>query len=686
MLVTTRRDGPNAYVTLNNPPVNAIAQGTRQGLLDALDWTENQTGIDRVILCGAGRAFAAGADAKEFDGPALEPHLPEALDRIEASEIPWIAAIHGPALGGGCELALACRYRVATADALIGLPEVTLGVIPGAGGTQRLPRLIGLQAALEMIPTGKAISGSKAKAIGLVHEVSLDPVGFAEELNSELLSTIVPVGALNPPDADGTLLAKARLHAGTKLRGQVAPMAAIDAIEAGLVRTLPEAMAAERAMFLELRTSTQAKALRHIFFAERSAKAPAFLKGAGTIEVNTVAVVGGGTMGAGIAYACLNAGYGVVLIETDAQGVERAQANVEKIIGASQERGMITEAGAQERRGRFLATMNYQDAAHCELAIEAAFESMDVKKQVFRALEKALRPEAVLATNTSYLDVDEIAKVLQDPARLVGLHFFSPAHIMKLLEIVRGAVTSDAALAAGYALGKRLRKLPVLSGVCDGFIGNRILARYREAADTVMMDGSNPWDVDEAMESFGYAMGPYAQQDLAGLDIAYANRRRQDEERDPNRRYIPIADRMVNEGRLGKKTSVGWYRYPGGAGKVVDPLVEDLVREEAHFAKVTRVSYREDEIRERLLLAMVNEAAQLLDEGIAASAADIDLVTVAGYGFPRWRGGLLHYADTLGPKAILARLEALCEEDALVWAPAPLIKRLAERGQHFADV
>ncbi len=311
---------------------------------------------------------------------------------------------------------------------------------------------------------------------------------------------------------------------------------------------------------------------------------------------------------------------------------------------------------------------------------------MDVKRDVFKKLERTLREGTVLATNTSYLDVNEIAAVLEDPSRLVGLHFFAPAHIMKLLEIVRGTASSDRALATGFALAKRLRKLPVLAGVCDGFIGNRILARYREAADTVMMDGAAPWEIDEAMVAFGYPMGPYEAQDLSGLDIAHANRRRQDATRDPARRYIPIADRMVSEGRLGKKTGVGWYRYPGGGGKVVDPLVEDLAREEAHYAGVTRRGFSEDEIRDRLLIAMINEAAAILDEGIAGSAADIDLVTVAGYGFPRWRGGLMHYADTLGPEKVLEKLTEFGVEDPVAWKPAALIERLVAECKRFSEI
>jgi 3-hydroxyacyl-CoA dehydrogenase len=682
MSVTTSRDGAIGYVKMNVPPVNAIGLDMRQGLMEAVRWAEAEAGLERVILSGEGRAFAAGGDAREFDGPAVAPHLPDVVAAIEACRVPWIAAVHGPALGGGCELMLACRYRVATPDAQIGLPEVTLGVVPGATGTQRLPRLVGLKAALDLIATGKPISGAKAQKIGLVDELAEDPVFAAEELNGEWLATRVPVGDLPGPDHDASVIEAAREQAAKKMRGQIAPVRAIDLVALSSTTPLDEAQPIERATFLELRVGEQAKALRHIFFAERGAKAP------GTIiakpdQVEKAVVVGGGTMGAGIAYALLNAGIAVTILETDADGVARARENVEKIISASLQRGLIDAAKAEARRAAFSASDDYGMAAEADLAIEAAFESMEVKQQVFTKLEAAMRPEAVLATNTSYLDVNEIAAVLKDPARLVGLHFFAPAHIMKLLEIVQGEATSERALATGFALAKRLKKLPVLAGVCDGFIGNRILARYREAADTVMMDGSNPWEIDEAMVEFGYAMGPYEAQDLSGLDIAFANRRRQDASRDPARRYIPIADRMVELGKLGKKTGVGWYRYPGGGPRVDDPVVEDLAIEEARFAKITRREFTADEIRERLLIAMINEAAGILDEGIAQSAADIDLVTVAGYGFPRWRGGLMCYADTLGPKAVLERLNAFAEEDPVAWKPAALIERLAAEGKGF---
>jgi 3-hydroxyacyl-CoA dehydrogenase len=676
MAVLCRKDGLTGYVELDNPPVNAIGLAIRQGLLDAVEWAERER-LERVIVTGRGRVFAAGGDAREFDLPPEPPHLPDVLNRIETSFVPWIAAAHGVALGGGLELMLACRYRIAAPGTQLGLPEVTLGIVPGAGGTQRLPKLAGLGAALDLIPSGRSLSAVEAKALKLIDEIADDPQEAAEMINSELLSTFVPVGDLPSPDADAAAFEAARATTATRMRGQVAPLKAIDLAEQACRLDLKEGLKAERAMFLELRNSEQARALRHIFFAERAA-GPDERIGAVTVpEPGAVCVVGGGTMGAGIAYALLIAGMDVTVIETDAAGVDRAKANVENLIDAGLKRGVLAADKADAMRARLSVGDDYAEAAGCNLAIEAAFESMEVKKVVFAKLQAALPADAVLASNTSYLDIDEIAAGIDDPTRFIGLHFFAPAHIMKLLEIVRGRASSDAPLATGFRLAKKLRKIPVLAGVCDGFIGNRILARYREAADTLLMDGTNPWELDEAMVDFGYAMGPYEAQDLSGLDIAYANRRRQDATRDKNRRYIPIADRMVNEGRLGRKIGAGWYRYPGGGGKVVDPLIEDLVLEEARFAGVTRREFSADEIRRRLLLAMINEACGILHEGIAASATDIDLVTVFGYGFPRWRGGLMHYADTLGPAAVLSDLQALSEEDAVAWRPSPMIEDCA---------
>lgn len=681
MSVTTRSEADIGYVEIDNPPVNAISQSVRQGLLDAVHWAE-KLHLTRVILSGKGRAFAAGADAREFDQGPLEPHLPDVMNAIDESFVPWIAAIDGVALGGGAEIAMACRMRIMSPSAQIGMPEVTLGVIPGAGGTQRLPRLVGLSKALDMICLGKPVTAADALACGLIHAVEDDPVEEAYMVNTEELGCIVPTWELPAPQNDEAAIDAARETIAKKSANQIAPQRAIDVIEAGLDLPFHEALPIERSTFFELKASDQSRALRHMFFAERGAKMPDRIK-ADPVALEHVAVVGGGTMGAGIAYALSNAGLRVTILETDGEVADRAKGHVEKIISASLKRGLIKDADAV--RERVNATTDYAQASDAMLAIEAAYESMDVKRHVFKKLGEALPKDAILATNTSYLDVNEIAATVADPSRVVGLHFFAPAHIMRLLEIVRGDATSDTALATGFALAKVLRKIPVLAGVCDGFIGNRILARYREAADTVFMDGSTPWEVDEAMVAFGYAMGPYEAQDLSGLDIAHANRRRQDATRDPNRRYIPIADRMVELGKLGKKTGAGWYRYPGGGGKVEDPIVADLAIEESHFAKRERTEYSADDIRERLVLAMINEAADILEEGIARSAADIDLVTVFGYGFPRWRGGLMHHADTLGAEVIVDRLNALAKEDPVAWRVSPLLERCALGGTRLAD-
>ena len=684
MSVSFRREGNAGLVELANPPVNAIGLPVRRGLLEAVRWAEAERGLERVILSGRGRAFAAGGDAREFAGAPVPPHLPDVLGRIEACPVPWIAAAHGVALGGGAELMLACRYRIAAPGTRIGLPEVTLGVVPGAGGTQRLPRLIGLAAALDMIATGKPPGAEQALGIGLIDAVADDPVARAMALDAAALRDRPALSSLDGPAPDEGVVARARANADRRMRGQIAPQRAIDLVALSTTGDFRSALKVERETFVHLRTTEQAKALRRIFFAERAAKAPGWL----TVEpraVERAVVVGGGTMGAGIAYALLLAGIQVTLLESDEAGVERAAGNVGRIVEASAARGLLSD----DRRARIEAALtvsaDYGRASDADLAIEAAFESMEVKKSVFGALEQAMPADAILATNTSYLDVNEIAAVLSDPARLVGLHFFAPAHIMKLLEIVRGEATSHQVLATGFALAKRLRKVPVLAGVCDGFIGNRILARYREAADTLLMDGATPWQVDAAMVDFGYAMGPYEAQDLSGLDIAHANRKRQAETRDPARRYIPIGDRMVAEGRPGRKAGLGWYRYPDGGGKAEDPLVEELIRAESRLARVERRAFTADDIRHRLLLAMINEAADILAEGIAQSAADIDLVTVFGYGFPRWRGGLMHHADTLGAERILAGLRALQAEDPIAWKPGAAILACAERDIALAD-
>lgn len=683
MALNFYHDGRTGYVELNNPPVNAINAAMRQGLLGAVRSAE-KLNLERVVVSGLGCAFAAGADAKEFDGDPIEPHLPDVLDAIDQSFVPWIAAINGIALGGGAEIALACRMRIMHPKAQIGFPEVSLGVIPGAGGTQRLPRLLDLGTALDMICFGKPISAAKAQSIGLIQDIDDDVIEAAFLVNTEDLLCRVPTWELPFPDWDQEIAEKITQKIDQRMVGQNAPKRALEIANLGSELTFQDAMQNERNTFLTLRTEPQARALRHMFFAERAAKLPSDIENQ-PADITRIGVVGGGTMGAGIAYACISAGYPVILLEEDADGIERARQNVGRLIQAGVARGILDEAKKLALEANISYSHDYASTADIDLMIEAAFENMDVKKSIFAQLDAHMSDDAILATNTSYLDVNEIADSTKDPSRVVGLHFFAPAHIMRLLEVVRGNATSDRTLSTAYAIAKKLRKVPVLAGVCDGFIGNRILARYREAADTILMDGSTPWDVDEAMVNFGYAMGPYEAQDLSGLDIAYANRRRQDATRDPNRRYIPISDRMVDEGRLGKKVGVGWYRYPGGKGRVDDPLIEDLIREEAHFAKVTRIEISEAEIQEQLLLAMINEAADILGEGIAHSAAEIDLVSVLGYGFPRWRGGLMHYADELGVSNIVNQISKLTEADPVAWKLSDVLKHCERKGTKLSE-
>lgn len=637
MAVTWHKHQGCGFVVLNNPPVNAINHNMREGLISAVKWAEGEE-LKRVILSGLGRGFAAGADAKEFDYPPVSPHLPDVIKYIEASTIPWIAAVHGAALGGGGEIALGCRYRIARADATIGFPEVMLGIVPGAGATQRLPRLIGLTEALKLIPTGRTISGRVAMAIGLVQAIDDDPINAAKLIDQRTLSEAVPLN-LTKLGADKTVnYDAARQVAIKRMRGQEAPLTAISLLEIAQTATFDDGMQKERTAFLALRASSQARALRHIFFTERAAKKPptAIATQKSNLKpLDHVLVIGGGTMGSGIAYAFLNANIRVTILETDDPGMQRANTAIDKIISASLASGHIDPQAAADRRNRLTVMMIQPDPdtgnlcndnlTNLNLVIEAVYENLAIKKEILQAIEPALDPNTIIATNTSYLDVNKLAACLDNPSRLVGLHFFAPAHIMKLLEIVKGSETSPVALAMGYAVAKSLGKVPVVAGVCDGFIGNRILAALREAADAILMDGSTPAKIDEAMVAFGYAMGPYETQDLSGLDIAHANRRRLDTSRDPSRRYIPIADYLVKQNRLGKKTGAGWYHYPNGK-IAIDPKVEDIICREAEAANIKRRHFSSDEVQQRLLLAMVNEAANILNEGIAVSAADIDLV------------------------------------------------------------
>ena len=684
MSIATDIRGTAGVILMDRAPVNAINHDIRRGILDALEELAGNTSLDRIVLAGAGKIFAAGADAGEFNQPPTEPNLPQVVAAIEASPLPVVAAIRGACLGGGLELALACRWRIADQTAQLGLPEVILGVVPGAGGTQRLPRLVGMETALSMIPQGRSLKAAAAADAGLVDALDDDPVTAACVADLAAALARPPISTMPSPVAAPEAVAAARKTAAKKMRGQRAPAEAIALVELTATTDFEAGLAQERACFLELRTSTECAALRHVFFAERAARPPASVKAADPQPLDRTVVVGGGTMGAGIAYALMQSGSAVTLVERDDEAATAAQGRVSGLLDAAVSRGLTSadKAAAQLASMRFQA--GYDGLQDAGLAIEAAFEDMAVKKAVLNALDSAM-PDAVLATNTSYLDIDDMAGWLADPSRLVGLHFFSPAHIMKLLEIVRGKVSSDAALATGFALAKRLGKLPVMVGVCDGFVGNRMLQRVREAAEHLLLDGAEFTQIDRVMTNFGYAMGLYMTQDLSGLDIAWANRKRQADTRDPDRRYSRVQDDMCAAGRFGRKSGAGWYIYEDGAKPVPNPAVAALVEAEADRHGIIRQPMDDDAVLNTLLLALINEAAGLLGEGIAGRAADVDLVLVHGYGFPRFRGGPLFHADQIGIAAIHEQLKELEARDPVVWKVAPLIEKLAADGQGFLD-
>lgn len=687
-----------AVVTVNNPPVNAISQGVRQGLMDAMAQVRGDSTIEAAVIMGAGSVFIAGADVREFGKPPLEPLLPDVIAALEASDKPVVAAIHGVALGGGLEIALGCHYRIADAKAKLGFPEVNLGIIPGAGGTQRLPRVASVEVAVDLITSGRQIGAQEAKQSHIINVVveqggaegELLPaaIAYAKAKASDVRSgvhlpriSMMPVEHPSPAffDTQKDKIARAA-------RGQESPLRALEAVKAAAELPYAEGLKREREIFVELRGSDQAKALRHVFFAERAvAKAPGIDAGVKPRTIRNIAVVGGGTMGAGIAVAALRSGYHVTMIEADKEAMARGKANVEKNLDGFVQRNRLTVEGKAEHLSRFDATTDYTRTNGIDLAIEAVFEDLDVKQRVFEQLDANLREGAILATNTSYLDIDQIAAVTSRPRDVIGLHFFSPAHIMRLLEIVEARQTGDDVIATGFELAKKLGKVAVLSGVCDGFIGNRILAKTRKQADTMIEDGALPWEVDKAMEAFGMAMGPFRVMDLAGLDIAWAARKRQAATRDPKERYVAIADRLCEQGWFGQKTGRGWYVYDNGKPSP-NPAVEKIVLEESAKKGITRRKVGPEEIQSRILHAMINEGARILEEGIARRPLDIDMVEIHGYGFPRWRGGPMCQADIIGLPQVLECIRNYVKDDQTFWKPAPLLEKLVAEGRSFADL
>ena len=684
MSVQHYRNGRAAVIEIDRPPVNAINHDIRTGLVAALTAIAGDDKVERIILSGAGDVFAAGADAGEFGLQMIQPDLPAVVAALEAVTVPVIAVIKGVCLGGGLELALACRWRIASPTARLGLPEVILGVVPGSGGTQRLPRLVGMKAALSMIPTGRHVGAAEALEIGLIDQQEEDPFAAALAMHLDDLDARPPISKLPPPRSEPEIAEAALVKARRRMPRQSAPEEAVRLVELAASHSFEDGLEAERATFLRLRDGDECRALRHIFFAERGARAPARLKAVRPASLANTVVIGGGSMGAGIAHALARAGSAITLIERDDEAVHAARLRMSGLYEAAVKRGLITVETATDEQSAIRYQSGYGDIEEAGLVIEAVFEDMQVKCDLLKALDKAA-PRAVLASNTSYLDIDVMAGCLSDPSRLVGLHFFSPAHIMKLLEIVKGVQTSDHALATGYALAKHLRKIPVEVGVCDGFVGNRMLQRVREAAELLLLDGAEPEQIDRAMRGFGYSMGLYETQDMSGLDIAWANRRRQQATRDPERRYSKVQDQVCEAGWLGRKAGLGWYVYENDKLTGPNPAVAPLIAAEAARHGISRRELSDKAVLQTLMLALINEAANILDEGIARSASDIDLVLVHGYGFPRFRGGPLHYADQLGIQKVREELAILNAGDSLLWNISPLILRLADTNGSFGE-
>ncbi|WP_024813653.1 3-hydroxyacyl-CoA dehydrogenase NAD-binding domain-containing protein [Acidovorax sp. JHL-3] len=684
--------GPVAVVTLNNPPVNGLGHALRSGIVAALDQALADPQVQAIVLTGSARAFSGGADVREFGTPKAgqEPTLPSVIRALDGSTKPVVAAIAGVCLGGGLELALGCHYRVALPDASLGLPEVKLGLLPGAGGTQRLPRLIGLEPALNMIVSGQPVPANAFAGTPLVHAlIEGDLVEGAVAFAAQVAARGEPLPRardlkVKQPNADA-FLQFARNTVAAASKPFPAPLQCVEAVAASL-KPFDEGLQTERTLFQALMQTPESRALRHVFQAERAAaKVPGLPEGTVLRPIARVGVIGAGTMGGGITMNFLNAGIPVVLLEMKQEALDRGLATIRKNYENSMKKGKLKPEQVEQRMGLITPTLEYAALKDADLIVEAVFEEMGVKEAVFRQLDAVAKPGAILASNTSYLDIDRIATFTRRPQDVIGLHFFSPANVMRLLEIVRGAQTAPDVLATSLQLAKQIKKVAVVSGVCDGFIGNRMLARYGAAAQGLINAGALPQQIDGALQKFGLAMGPFRMGDLAGLDIGWATRKRKAAEAGVEMKPI-VADKLCEAGRFGQKTGAGWYRYEAGnRNPLPDSVTEQLITDYRAAHGITPRKIGDEEIVERCIFALVNEGARILEEGIAARASDIDLVYLNGYGFPLHRGGPMLYADTVGlPQAVrsLRRFAAEPGADAS-WQPAPLLVRLAEEGRSF---
>jgi len=683
------RDGIGV-ITVDYPPVNALGADVRSGLVAALEQGLGDDQARALVVTGAGRTFPAGADIREFGKPPADPWLPEVVARFENSDKLLVAAIHGTALGGGLEVALGCDYRIALTSAKVGLPEVKLGILPGAGGTQRLPRLIGADAALKIIAEGNPVPAEKARKLGIVDEVvSDDLVGAAIAYANKLVDAKAPRRPLNQGTAkleNAGLFDEYRQSIARKQRGFLSPFRCIDAVKAAVELPFAEGMKRERELFTELVQSPESAAQRHVFFAEREvAKVPGIAKDTPRRPIETVAVIGAGTMGGGIAMNFANAGIPVYLLEVKQEALDKGLAVIRRNYENTAKKGRISQDDVEKRMALIKPTLSYDDLRDVDLVIEAVFESMDIKKQVFGTLDKVCKPGAILATNTSTLDVNEIAAITSRPQDVMGMHFFSPANVMRLLENVRGEKTADDVVATVMDLSKRIGKVGVCVGVCHGFVGNRMLHKRQHEAIALVEEGATPEQVDQVLYDFGLPMGPFAMSDLAGLDVGYRIGEELRKAGDPEAQEMSWLDKLAAQGRYGQKTGAGVFRYEeGDRTPRPDPVVADLIAEHRREKGIEPREVTDQEILERCLYVMVNEGAKILEEGIAARPLDVDVVWIYGYGFPVYRGGPMFWADQVGVKTIYDKVVEFQQRlGDSGWAPAPLLKQLAEAGKGF---
>ncbi|NQV19823.1 MAG: enoyl-CoA hydratase/isomerase family protein [Rhodospirillales bacterium] len=698
-LVTLEKRGAIGLILVNYPPVNALCQGVRKGLLENAQAADEDAGIKAIVIAAQGRTFMAGADITEFGNPAkANPTFHDFLNVIEACGKPVVAAIHGTAFGGGMETALACHYRIAVPSAQVGLPEVKLGILPGAGGTQRLPRLIGPEEALPIIISGDPVPASRALELGILDAiVDGDLIDDALAYAEKLVADGAPLRKVRDMDdkvaaARGKpeIFDNARKHITKVARGYFAPERIVQCVEAAVNLPFDEGIKRERELIMECMASTESKGMIHTFFSERLAnKIPDVPADTPTLPVKSLAVIGAGTMGGGIAMSIANAGLPVHLLELSQDALDRGLETIRKNYASTVKKGRLSQEKMDQRMALITPTTNYDDIAQDDFIIEAVFEDMGVKKEVFAKLDQVCKPDAILASNTSTLDVDEIASATKRPDKVIGTHFFSPANIMRLLEAVRGAASSKETIATTMKLGKTLRKVTVLAGNCDGFIGNRMVHRYGNQATFLLEEGALPEQVDRVAYDFGLPMGPLAMNDMAGLDVSWFIRKRKLKEGLPQgQRYSTISDKICEMGRFGQKTSGGYYHYDEGSRvPVPDPKIAELIVQTSAEAGVERRDISDDEIRKRLIYALVNEGAKLLEQGFALRSSDIDIIYIYGYGFPPYRGGPMFYADTVGLKSVYDDICALSlEHPGEGWEPAPLLKKLADEGKSFADL